>query len=183
MQVTDQYSSYAAVDAIGTGFTSSPLRSRAFDLEVVSLIPSLRRFARGLCANRTLAEDLVQEACASAMAHSNSFVPGTNMRAWLFTILRNRFYTTIRARTHEVQDAEGGFAAKIRVSANQNPSADLRDAFDAMDVLTPGHREMLLLIGCQGFTYDEAAALGECPVGTVKSRTHRARRELIRLLG
>lgn len=157
-------------------------RSPSFDRELIALLPNLRAFARSLSSNRAQADDLVQETCASAIDHVASFTPGTNMVAWLFTILRNKFYSQGRRRKREVEDVDGAYAECLSIPPNQDPAADLRDTMDALGRMKRKQREMLLVVGRDGVTYEEAARLTRCAVGTVKSRTHRARRVLNDLL-
>jgi RNA polymerase sigma-70 factor, ECF subfamily len=160
---------------------ASPRRG-AFDSELVVLIPNLKSFARAMCADGPLAEELVQETCARALANHRSFKAGTNMRAWLFTILRNSFYTRLRKRKREVEDVDGKYTDSLTVQPNQDPSADLRDAVTALGRMPPQHQEVLIHLGCEGLSYEEVARRSRCAVGTVKSRTHRARRQLNALL-
>jgi RNA polymerase sigma-70 factor (ECF subfamily) len=149
-----------------------------FDRELVTHIPKLRSFALSLCASRALADDLVQETCESALAHAKSFIPSSNMRAWLFTILRNKFYTHMRKRRREVEDADGKYADSLTVMPVQDHAVDLHDMQVALRKLPRQQREALLLVGQGGFTYEESALRGRCAVGTIKSRTHRARLQL-----
>ena len=157
-------------------------RAAGFDGDLVALLPSLRAFAHSLCGNAAEAEDLVQGACENAMAHADSFACGTNMRAWLFTILRNQFYSQMRKRRREVEDAEGKYAGGLTAPPGQDHSLDLSDVMNALARLRDGHREVLLLVGQEGLTYEEAAQRSHCAVGTIKSRVHRARSRLAELL-
>lgn len=157
-------------------------RTAGFDGALIALLPSLRAFARSLCGNAAQAEDLVQGACENAMAHATSFARGTNMRAWLFTILRNQFYSQLRKRRREVEDAEGNYADCLSTPPAQNHVVDLSDVMIALASLRDGHREVLLLVGQEGLSYEEAAQRSRCAVGTIKSRTHRARHRLAELL-
>lgn len=154
----------------------------AFDAQLVTLLPVLRTYARALCANSALADDLVQEASVSAMTHAHSFVPGTNMRAWLFTILRNEFYSLLRKRRREVEDIEGKYTDSLSVNAKQDDVVDLSDTMVALGKISERHRHVLLLVGREGLSYEEAALRGKCAVGTIKSRAHRARVELTHML-
>ncbi len=129
--------------------------------QVLSTVPSLRAFAISLCGNVDRADDLVQETLLRALAHIDSFQPGTNMPAWLFTILRNLFRSEYRKRRREVEDAE------VRAALAKLPS---------------DQREALILVGASGFSYDDAAAICGCAVGTIKSRVNRARTRLADLL-
>ncbi|MBN9533815.1 MAG: sigma-70 family RNA polymerase sigma factor [Alphaproteobacteria bacterium] len=153
-----------------------------FKSELLSLIPFLRAFARSLCGNPEMADDLAQEALVRAWQSRDSFVPGTNLKAWLFTILRNQFYSDRRRAWRQAPwDQES--AERIPGSAqDQNWAADLSDTARALRSLSDEQREALILVGAGGFSYEEAAAICHCAVGTVKSRVARARRALINIL-
>src|SRR5690606_12531850 len=112
-----------------------------------------------------------------------SFTPGTNMRAWLFTILRNTFYSHHRKLRREVQDVEGEHAARLATRPAQDGHMEFRDFESALDRLPADQREALVLVGASGFSYEEAAEICHCAVGTVKSRVNRARAKLADLLG
>jgi RNA polymerase sigma-70 factor (ECF subfamily) len=151
--------------------------------ELTQHLPAMRAFAISLTRNVSAADDLVQEAIMKAWSNLDKFKPGTNMRAWLFTILRNTFYSERRKRKREVPDPDGAIAAGLA----EKPHHDARLAFNeflrAFDSLSPEHREVLVLVGAEGFSYEEAAATMEVAVGTVKSRANRARARLAELLG
>ena len=151
--------------------------------ELLSALPHLRSCAVGLCGNAERAEDLVQETVVRALAHIGSFEPGTNMVAWLSTILRNHFYSEFRRRRREVEDDEGLYASRLQSAPTQEAHAQLLQVRDALDLLAPDHREALILVGASGLSYDDAAAHCGCPVGTMKSRVSRARGRLAGLLG
>lgn len=155
----------------------------AFKAELIELLPSLRAFARSLAHNPAQADDLVQDTLVKALANVDRFEPGTNMRAWLFTILRNHYYSQLRKAKREVEDADGKFAARIAVRAEQDGSVDLEDFKVAFQQLAPDHREVLTLVGASGCSYEEAAHICGCAVGTIKSRVNRARKKLTELLG
>lgn len=149
-----------------------------FKQQMVALIPSLRSFARGLCGNRDLADDLAQEAMIRAWAARESFTPGTNFRAWMFMICRNQFYTTVR-RNARVASWDPELAERILVApATQQAGIDLKDVEAALQKLPAEQREMLMLIGAGGASYEEAAEIAGCPIGTVKSRLARGRATL-----
>lgn len=141
-------------------------------------IPSLRAFAVSLCGQVDRADDLVQEALMKAWQNLDRFAEGTNMRAWLFTILRNAFYSEHRKRRREVQDTDGAMVARLATHANQNDHMDLQDFRAALASLPSDQREALILVGASGFSYEEAAEICECAVGTIKSRVNRARNAL-----
>ncbi|CAO4167520.1 sigma-70 family RNA polymerase sigma factor [Methylorubrum populi] len=143
--------------------------------ELVKALPMLRTFAISLTANPTRADDLVQETMAKAWANRTRFAPGTNFTAWLFTILRNQFYTEIRKGRREVEDADGVHAGTLTAHPDQEHAAGLRMVMNLIGTLPLPQRQALLLVGAEGFTYEEAAERLGCQVGTVKSRVSRAR--------
>lgn len=145
-------------------------------------IPSLRAFAMSLCGKSDRADDLVQEALVKAWAAQASFTPGTNLRAWLFTILRNVYFGELRKRKREVEDVDGAYAATLSVSGEQDARVDFSDFEKALEHLSPDQREVLTLIGASGFSYEEAAEICGVAVGTIKSRLNRARVKLAEIL-
>ena len=153
-----------------------------FKTELLSLVPFLRAFARSLTGNQENADDLAQEALVKAWQSRDSFVPGTNLKAWLFTILRNQFYSDRRRAWRQApwdQDA----AERIPGGGqDQGWAAELSDTARALRVLTDEQREALILVGAGGFSYEDAAEICHCAVGTVKSRVARARKALIAIL-
>jgi RNA polymerase sigma-70 factor (ECF subfamily) len=150
--------------------------------ELLVHIPSLRAFAVSLSGQLDRADDLVQETLVKAWRNLDSFTEGTNMRAWLFTILRNVYISEIRRRRREVQDTDGAFAEGVAVAPQQNGHMDLVDFRKALNDLPNEQREALVLIGAAEFSYEEAAEIAGCAVGTVKSRVNRARTALARRL-
>ena len=146
------------------------------------LLPSLRAFAIGLSRNVATADDLVQETILKAWSNLDKFDPETNLEAWLFTILRNTYYSLLRKTRREVADSDGAYAATMY----EKPAHDGRLAYNdfqrAFDQLSPEHREILLLIGASGYSCEEAAVMTGVAVGTVKSRASRARKRLAELL-
>lgn len=150
--------------------------------DLVRAIPSLRAFALSLCGNPERADDLVQETLMKAWANLASFVEGTNFSAWLFTILRNAFYSDFRKRRREIEDADGQMAGRLASMPAQNGHMDLQDFRAALMQLPLSQREVLVLIGGSGMSYEEVAAICNCAVGTVKSRVNRARNRLAQLL-
>ena len=157
--------------------------SGSFRDDLVVAIPMLRGFARSLSGNRDRADDLVQETLAKAIANRDKYRPGTNLHAWLVTILRNEFYSQIRKSGREVQDTDGVYTSRLSVPPEQHGSVDLQDFRTALAKLPDDQREAILLIGASGFAYEEAAEICGCPVGTIKSRVSRARLRLQELLG
>ena len=136
---------------------------------------TLRAFAFSLARNRERADDLVQDTVIRAWEKHASFTEGTNMRAWLFTILRNSFYSEIRKRRREVEDVDGAHAARLSVPASQLAHIELEEFKAALGEISAEQREALILIGVSGFSYEEAAEICGCAIGTVKSRVSRAR--------
>jgi RNA polymerase sigma-70 factor (ECF subfamily) len=146
--------------------------------DLMKSIPALRSFAFSLTGNISLSEDLVQETLMKAWSNRCRFEPGSNLPAWLFTIMRNNFYTDIRKRKREVEDADGVHAAKLTELPEQEDVVALQRLYTAMETLPAAQREALLLVGAEGLTYEEAAQRQGCEVGTVKSRVSRARSQL-----
>ena len=155
----------------------------SFKDELCTQIPRLRAFAVSLCGSVTAADDLVQEALLRAWSNSEKFHPGTNLRAWLFTILRNVFYSQYRRRSREIQDSDGVFSQGIAVAGNQESHLDLADLRMALAKLPAEQREALILVGASGVSYEEAAVICDVEVGTIKSRVSRARTKLSELMG
>ena len=151
--------------------------------DLLAAIPAMRAFAISLSGKPDRADDLVQETLMKAWANLSSFVPGTNLRAWLFTILRNIFYSQYRRRKREVEDADGHMAAGLSTAPEQNGHMDFEDFRVALQKLPPDQREALILVGASGLSYEEAADICHCAVGTVKSRVNRARVKLAEILG
>jgi RNA polymerase sigma-70 factor (ECF subfamily) len=149
---------------------------------LVRTIPHLRAFAISLCGNVDQADDLVQETILRGLSHLNRFEPGTNLQAWLFTILRNQFHTSFRKRRREVEDPDGIMAGTLSTLPEQEGHLDMSDLQKALAQLSVAHREVLLLIGAEGLSYEEAAQIVGTNVGTVKSRMNRARARLAELL-
>ncbi|AXS42533.1 sigma-70 family RNA polymerase sigma factor [Breoghania sp. L-A4] len=150
--------------------------------EFIACIPSLRAFAASLVGVGDRADDLVQEALMKGWANLDSFTEGTNVRAWLFTILRNAFYSSYRKNKREVQDVDGAYSSRLAEHPAQDGHLDLADFRRALETLPSDQREALILVGASGFSYIEAAEICGCAVGTVKSRVNRARVRLAELL-
>ena len=150
-----------------------------FKTELLEAVPALRAFARSLSGRADLADDLAQETLLRAWANRKSFTPGTNLKAWLFTILRNAFYSGLRKRIREVEDPDEMHARNIAVPPGQEEGVDLDDLQRALERLPAEQCEALILIGASGFSYEEAANICGCAVGTMKSRVSRARRALL----
>jgi len=138
----------------------------------------LRAFGVSLCGDRERADDLVQETLFKAWNHLDSFKEGTNLKAWLFTILRNTYFSERRKRKREVEDADGSYAARLSSRPEQHGHMDMKDFQEALSQLPDDQREALILVGAAGFSYEEAAEISRCAVGTIKSRVNRARNRL-----
>lgn len=151
--------------------------------EIVSYIPALRVFARSLCRNVVEADDLVQETLLRAIERARQFEPGTNLRAWLFTIMRNRFYTNWSKRARErTGDTDCVSADPVAMAETQVWHLRLREMEAALARLPVHYRETIMLVAVLGESYIDAAAILECDIGTVKSRMNRARATLRDLL-
>lgn len=149
---------------------------------IIEIIPSLRAFARSLVNDRDRADDLVQETIVKALSNIDRFEPGTNMRAWLFTILRNSFFSELRKHRAEIADVDGKYAAQMTTRATQIDKVEMHEFKGALLKLPSEQREALILVGPAGFSYEEAAAICGCAVGTIKSRVNRGRTRLSALL-
>jgi RNA polymerase sigma-70 factor (ECF subfamily) len=149
---------------------------------VVQLIPALRAFAWSLSHNSSDADDLVQDTLIKAWTNRDKFEPGTNLRAWLFTILRNTYYTAAVRKRREVRDETGKYAATLSTGPTQDWSLAIRSLQTALAQLPDEHREALILVGAAGLTYEEAAEVCGCALGTIKSRVNRARARLLKLM-
>jgi RNA polymerase sigma-70 factor (ECF subfamily) len=150
---------------------------------LLAQIPTLRAFAFSLSSNFDRADDLVQETLLKAWQHLDHFKEGTNLRAWLFTILRNTYFSELRKRRREVEDVDGKKTASLSVAPAQQDHVDIQDFRKALTLLPADQREALVLVGAVGMSYEEAAQVAQCAVGTVKSRVNRARIKLTDMLG
>lgn len=156
--------------------------SQTLKAELVTAIPNLRAFAVSLSGNPDRADDLVQETLVKAWASLASFSEGTNLTAWLFTILRNIYYSEFRKRRREAPDPDGSIAARLIAPDSQHAHMDLLDLRDALQKLPLDQREALILVAASGMSYEEAAEICACAPGTMKSRVNRARARLSELL-
>jgi len=145
---------------------------------MLAAVPNLRAFAISLCGNVDRADDLVQEALLRGWANLDSFEPGTNMPAWLFTILRNLFRSEYRKRRREVEDVDGSYAESLTTLPEQDSRLEIDEFRKALKLLPAEQRESLKLVGASGFSYEEAARICGCAVGTIKSRVNRAHSRL-----
>ncbi len=151
--------------------------------QLLATIPNLRAYAFSLTSSWDRADDLVQETITRAWSKMGQFERGTNLNAWLFTILRNTFFSQHRRRRHEVEDPAGAYAARLRTHADQPAHLDFEDLRKALAKLKPTQREAVLLVGAEGLSYEEAAEICGVALGTIKSRVHRGREKLAKLLG
>jgi RNA polymerase sigma-70 factor (ECF subfamily) len=156
--------------------------SPEFRSALVDCIPHLRAFARSLTRDRELADDLVHDAAVRALAAAHQFCPGTNFKAWIFTILRNLYYNEGRRDRSKNVPFEEATVAQHSVPPTQEIALEFSDFKKAFWQLGEDHREVLILVGASGLSYEEAAAVCNCAVGTIKSRVSRARQELTRSL-
>jgi RNA polymerase sigma-70 factor (ECF subfamily) len=150
--------------------------------DLISAIPSLRAFAVSICGNSDRADDLVQETLVKAWGSLATFSEGTNLTAWLFTILRNIYYSEFRKRRREAPDPDGLIAGRLVAPDSQHAHMDFLDFRDAMQKLPLDQREALILVGASGMSYEEAAQICGCAPGTMKSRVNRARNRLSDLM-
>ncbi|WP_244293091.1 sigma-70 family RNA polymerase sigma factor [Stappia sp. TSB10P1A] len=151
--------------------------------EIVHLIPALRAFARTFYREPSPADDLVQETLTRALASIHQFRPGTSMKSWLFTIMRNTFYTKIKIETREAPGAADCVSLRPAADPTQEWSCRGREIAQAIERLPEQQRQVLVLIGLRGVSYEEATAICGCAMGTVKSRLNRARHRLLEELG
>ncbi len=146
---------------------------------LVEWIPNLRAFALSLTQSAQHADDLVQDTLVKALSNLDKFQKGTNLRAWLFTIQRNSFYNDIRYRkyhqTASLDEIDPGY---LELRATQEKYIEFQDVLKGLGRLAPEQREAIVLIAAEGLSYEEAAAVCNCPIGTVKSRLSRARQRL-----
>jgi len=146
--------------------------------EIVALLPDLRAFARFMCREREAADDLVQNTVLAALDKQDQFAPGTNLKGWLFTIMRNRFYSDLRTQRRRPASIDHDVVAPLAAVDNPEATLELKELSTALFRLSPQAREALVLVGAGGFSYEEAAGLCGCSVGTLKARVSRARKQL-----
>ena len=160
-----------------------PERAKEFRDGLIREMRDLRAFAVSLSGSFHQADDLLQETLLKAWSNSGSFIPGTNMRAWLVTILRNTYYSQYRKRGREVPDTDGVYSSRLATPPNQESAVDMADFQIALAKLAPEHRDVLLMVGASGLSYEETAEICGVAIGTIKSRLNRARARLADLLG
>ncbi|OWU79106.1 RNA polymerase sigma factor [Phaeobacter sp. 22II1-1F12B] len=149
---------------------------------LVDHLPALRAFALSLTRNGATADDMVQDTVVKAWTNIDKFKEGTNMRAWLFTILRNTYYSSRRKLNREVADVDGAFTSTLSVKPDHDGRMQLTDFKKAFETLPDEQREALILVGASGFSYEEAASMCQVAVGTIKSRANRGRAKLAEML-
>jgi RNA polymerase sigma-70 factor (ECF subfamily) len=150
--------------------------------DLLACVPHLRAFAWFLARNRDRADDLVQDTIVRALTAAQQFRAGSNLKAWMFTILRNLYYNEMRKNRIQTQSLDDPLAYEPAVLPSQVASLEFGDFRRAFWQLADDRREALILIGASGLSYEEAAKVCDCPKGTVKSRVSRARRELLQIL-
>ena len=146
--------------------------------EIVQHLPAMRAFAVSLTRDGALADDIVQDTVVKAWTNFDGFQPGTKLRAWLFTILRNALYSHYRKYSREIEDIDGAHAARLAVPPTHDSTLMLGDVLRAFDMLSVDQREALWLVAASGFSYEEAAEACGVSLGTIKSRMNRARNAL-----
>jgi len=151
--------------------------------ELVEHLPAMRAFAISLTRNGAIADDMVQDTLVKAWTNIDKFEVGTNMRAWLFTILRNTFYSSRRKAKREVADVDGIMTNNLAEKPAHDGHMQMNDFRKALEQLPDEQREALLLVGASGFSYEEASEMCGVAIGTIKSRTNRARARLAELMG
>jgi len=162
--------------------TKTPPLTAALRRDILATVPRLRAFAVSLTASPDRADDLVQETLVRALTHIAQFQPGTNLRAWLFTILRNQFNSEYRQRRWTIEDADGIYVDSLKSLPQQGSWLEFQELRAALAKLPPEQREAIVLVGASGMTYEEAASICGCAIGTIKSRVNRGRTRLAELL-
>ncbi|MEL6511162.1 MAG: RNA polymerase sigma factor [Pseudomonadota bacterium] len=150
--------------------------------ELVVHLPAMRAFAMSLTRNSATADDMVQDTLVKAWTNIDKFEVGTNLRAWLFTILRNTYYSSRRKAKREVADVDGVFTESLSQKPDHDGRLQMADFRDAFAQLPDEQREALILVGASGFAYEEAATMCGVAVGTIKSRVNRGRAKLAELM-
>ena len=168
----------ASTDQDGQSDDRPEFNEAEFKAELTALIPHLRAFSRSLCGNAALADDVAQDALLKAWNARERYIPGSNLKAWTFTILRNQFYS-IKRRSWRATSLEPEVAEQtIIATADVEQSVRVNELRRGLDMLQDDQREALILVGASGMSYDEAAEICGCAVGTIKSRVSRARKSL-----
>ncbi|MGQ0564320.1 MAG: sigma-70 family RNA polymerase sigma factor [Gemmobacter sp.] len=151
----------------------------SFSDSVIDLLPRLRIYARALTRNVTDADDLVQDTLTKALRHQDRFEEGTQLKAWLFTIMRNTHFTAVKKRNRERPGIENCVSGEVAVAPIHDTVIAHKEVLAAINRLPAAYREMLTLVVMLGESYETAADLCDCAIGTVKSRINRARRMVV----
>ena len=146
--------------------------------QMLALQPNLRAFAMSICGNASKTDDLVQETLLRAITKIDTFQPGTNLGAWLTTILRNCFLSDLRKHRNEVEDVDGSYAQALRAAPEQESSLEFKEFRAALNEIPFNQREAVLLVCLAGLSYEDAATICRTSTGTIKSRINRARSRL-----
>jgi RNA polymerase sigma-70 factor, ECF subfamily len=154
----------------------------SFKNDLVALLPDLRAFSRFLCRERIAADELVQNTVVVALSKHAQFELGTNLKAWLFAIVRSQFYSGLRSARRRTAIVEAGETENAPGVDRADRSSDLIDFSRALWRLSAEYREALMLVGACGFSYQEAATVCGCGLGTMKARVSRARRQIAEAL-
>jgi RNA polymerase sigma-70 factor (ECF subfamily) len=152
--------------------------STTFADDLVPHLPRLQRFARRLAGSRSAADDLVQETVLRALVHVDQFEPGTNLVGWLSTILRNCYFNSKRSGSRVVSLDAFATPPTRAVNASQESTVYMGDVTTRIAALPAVQRDALMLVGAEGYSYEDAADMAGCAIGTMKSRVSRARTEL-----
>ena len=182
MHASLEHASIVSESGSAAGRMAGVRPSDTFRDDLIGEIRHLRAFAISLSGSVSVGDDLMQETLLRAWSKSEQFRVGTNLRAWLLTISRNIFYSSFRKRAREVQDEDGVYAGRLAVPGGQEGHIDLQDFRRALAKLPTHQREVLILVGASGHTYEETAAICQVEIGTVKSRMNRARLTMMKLL-
>lgn len=169
-------------DKEGGTINSGEARALTVQQQMLALEPNLRAFAMSLCGRADRVDDLVQETMLRAITRIDSFQPGTNLGAWLTTILRNCFLSELRKHRNEVEDADGAYAHALRTAPEQESQLEFKEFRAALREIPFDQREALLLVGAAGLSYEDTATICQATIGTIKSRISRARSRLAALL-
>ncbi|PHR12619.1 MAG: RNA polymerase subunit sigma-70 [Sphingopyxis sp.] len=153
-----------------------------FKEQLTEAIPHLRAFGRSLSGDRDVADDLVQDTLLKAWAARDRFIAGTSMRAWTFVILRNTFFSSMRRKKFSANYDELVAERILSAPAPQQEPIHLADLQRGLMELSDDQREAIILVGAGGYSYEEAADIANCAIGTMKSRVSRARKALEEIL-
>jgi RNA polymerase sigma-70 factor (ECF subfamily) len=156
---------------------------QGFVAEMMSALSELRLYALSLERDPVRAEDLIQETILKALSQHERYERGTCLRAWLFTILKNAFFTQVRRREREVEDVDGSYADRLTLAPDQNDKLTHQELLAALEALPKEQRDVLVAVAVEGLSYEDAAVRMNCAIGTIKSRVNRARRQLAARMG